>query len=460
MGLKSYIWPYADDEDKSPHRSILGQLRAIERLCLYLLGAVAVSITLYSASLWRADSFHVFALLSAAMLAALTVGGVLGFIFGIPRFLRQAEAGAMASSIEKGQGEAATVADRSYRSYVGNTNLEEVSDWLTKIIIGVGLVEAGKLVALAQDVAAKFAGEMRDVEGAGGLFTAVVVTAFSGGFLLFYLETRTRITLLLTDADAAAGLFSEGDTRPVIQSPLFNERRGADCPQKEKQPQNVEADRKFLPIPFQKLRTAADYAAWGAAQARANNLQAAIRALQEAISLNPKERRYLEMLADIQLRYNNPLAAINALSEARAKSPSEDTSLLRRELLTALYLPRPDGFIRALDIARKLLSGDTSVARDPMVHLWQASAFGQKYSWLMRNNGSTDQLAEARSGALKAVREVVQRAPEPNASARILMRDLFDPVRAARTGDDDLAVFNKDSAFRSVIIDGQIGDGD
>ena len=30
--------------------------------------------------------------------------------------------------------------------YQGNTNLEQVSDWLTKIIVGIGLVQIGHIV--------------------------------------------------------------------------------------------------------------------------------------------------------------------------------------------------------------------------------------------------------------------------------------------------------------------------
>lgn len=59
--------------------------------------------------------------------AAGAVGGFLGFLFGIPR-----ADGDVAGNI-------------SQRRYRPNTNLEQVSDWLTKILIGVGLAHFGNV---------------------------------------------------------------------------------------------------------------------------------------------------------------------------------------------------------------------------------------------------------------------------------------------------------------------------
>ena len=57
--------------------------------------------------------------------AATAVGAFLGFLFGIPRTLQ--------GNTTPGPDE---IAD-----YRPNTNLEQISDWLTKILVGVGLVK-------------------------------------------------------------------------------------------------------------------------------------------------------------------------------------------------------------------------------------------------------------------------------------------------------------------------------
>jgi len=70
----------------------------------------------------------VFGTLALIGMATLTGGFFLGFLFGIPRVLQEAD------HTQKQTGPA------RYQQRV-NTNLEQISDWLTKIIVGVGLVE-------------------------------------------------------------------------------------------------------------------------------------------------------------------------------------------------------------------------------------------------------------------------------------------------------------------------------
>lgn len=58
-------------------------------------------------------------------------GSSLGFVFGIPRTLQH--------DVPATQVEADV--DKGAVKYQINTNLEQISDWLTKIIIGIGLIE-------------------------------------------------------------------------------------------------------------------------------------------------------------------------------------------------------------------------------------------------------------------------------------------------------------------------------
>jgi len=69
-------------------------------------------------------------------LTAAITGGFLGFLFGIPR------------SLQKNEVATAVTADkpRKSRPFSNNTNLEEISDWLTKIIVGVGLIELKRIM--------------------------------------------------------------------------------------------------------------------------------------------------------------------------------------------------------------------------------------------------------------------------------------------------------------------------
>ncbi|MEV4139396.1 hypothetical protein AB0J72_45450 [Dactylosporangium sp. NPDC049742] len=128
------------------------------------------------------------ALGTAGMLAAAAAAGgaLLGFLFGIPRVLAR-DPGA--------DGEAPLGA------YAPNTNLEQISDWLTKIIIGVGLVEFGRILRAAGRGLDVVAPEL----GGGKAFSAGLVIYFVVyGFLLGWLTARIRLAPALSSADRAA----------------------------------------------------------------------------------------------------------------------------------------------------------------------------------------------------------------------------------------------------------------
>ncbi|MBQ0957910.1 hypothetical protein KAK06_02960 [Ideonella sp. 4Y11] len=74
-----------------------------------------------------------------------------------------------------------------------NTNLEQISDWLTKIIVGVSLVEADTLLIKMQAAAAfmaKSMGNAEDSAPAESLALALLVYFLATGLLGSYLLTR------------------------------------------------------------------------------------------------------------------------------------------------------------------------------------------------------------------------------------------------------------------------------
>jgi CheY-like chemotaxis protein len=141
-------------------------------------------------------------------LASMCCGGLVGFLFGIPRVLQQDGA-----AQPRGAGAAAAPAtgtsteDRaasSYRLQV-NTNLEQISDWLTKIIVGVGLIELGRAPDLLRR-ASRFIGEgFTPAPGAAMTaqsFAAAIVVYFGAvGFLGGYLMTRVYLAGAFKRAD-------------------------------------------------------------------------------------------------------------------------------------------------------------------------------------------------------------------------------------------------------------------
>jgi len=88
-----------------------------------------------------------------------SVGWLIGFLFGIPKVLQgdAAQSTATAASAQQGAGAgnaspgATAAATRAQRNkYQVNTNLEQISDWLTKIIVGLGLINLKQVPELIQ----------------------------------------------------------------------------------------------------------------------------------------------------------------------------------------------------------------------------------------------------------------------------------------------------------------------
>jgi hypothetical protein len=126
-----------------------------------------------------------------ASIAALVLGGLLGFLFGIPRYLQGSQE--VTSDTTGGPSDQGI-------PYRDNTNLEEISDWLTKILIGVGLVEisqaGGSVGRLVTNIGEGMGGgpSSRIVAGATLIYFSTI------GFLGGYLSTRMVLTSALARA--------------------------------------------------------------------------------------------------------------------------------------------------------------------------------------------------------------------------------------------------------------------
>jgi len=95
--------------------------------------------------------------------------------------------------------------------YGANTNLEQISDWLTKILVGVGLTQITKLphsLSLASEYLGKAlaSGEAGGLPSASatGLAYASLIYFPTCGFLFSYLWSRLYLAGALAEADIAA----------------------------------------------------------------------------------------------------------------------------------------------------------------------------------------------------------------------------------------------------------------
>lgn len=165
------------------------RVAAIERTALRLLAGLFAGIALSAA---LAVSHYVVGAVLGAVLAALLAGATLGFLFGIPRALTVALPGADGHAGANNGG-----------GFTHNTNLEQISDWLTKIVVGIGLVES-------QSIGIAFQGLSRQVAlewglGANGAASAgfVLLASLLFGFIGFYIWTRTAFVYYLEHNETA-----------------------------------------------------------------------------------------------------------------------------------------------------------------------------------------------------------------------------------------------------------------
>ena len=87
-------------------------------------------------------------------------------------------------------------------AYGVNTNLTDISDWLTKIIVGVGLVQLGKIRGQLKDAANFVArglvgSSSKDVSTFAPMALGIILYFVTLGFLSSYLLTRVWLPLLL-----------------------------------------------------------------------------------------------------------------------------------------------------------------------------------------------------------------------------------------------------------------------
>jgi hypothetical protein len=167
--------------------------------CLSIAAAGVVAIFIYALQ-WVPTGFvQVFGGSLMVAVAVFTAGVCLGFLFGIPRTLQGTALPppATAGTAAAGATPAVPSADsETSPAHLGtNTNLEQISDWLTKIIVGLGLINLEKLPAKIRSIVSQIA---PTVGGQYGFTLAIVLGYSICGFLLGYLLTRLYLTSAFT----------------------------------------------------------------------------------------------------------------------------------------------------------------------------------------------------------------------------------------------------------------------
>lgn len=151
------------------------------------IAALAWTVTaLSSVILYTGLDWPKIAIGALAVFAASAVSGLIGFMFGVPKG---------PSGDVEGQ-------RANYVYFRPNTNLEQVSDWLTKIIVGVGLIEFRQIGGLVVDLGRTVGtviGDLQGKPGSGTVFAIGLMAATAAiNFLVAYMWTTTTLYSVYT----------------------------------------------------------------------------------------------------------------------------------------------------------------------------------------------------------------------------------------------------------------------
>jgi CheY-like chemotaxis protein len=139
------------------------------------------------------------------MLAFASIAAIVGLIFAVPR----ARTDFSPAASER---------------YSANSNLEQISDWLTKLLVGAGLVELKSLPGAMASLG-DYLGSGLAVPNPEAFATSAVVYGIGIGFAAGYLWTRLRLRFLLekSDRDAADASKTEQVMRHLREADLTRE---------------------------------------------------------------------------------------------------------------------------------------------------------------------------------------------------------------------------------------------
>jgi len=187
--------PEGHGPDSKPRRRVLGRAMASSAL----VGPAAALVFAASGHFQPGATFwSVLAVGVMASAAALMLGALIGFLFGLPKSLGRTGSKALLAT---------------------NTNLDEVSDWITKILVGLGLVQLGKVASGIGGLASALAPGLGGGTGAHPFASGLLVYSAVDGFLLGYLWTRIVVSMRLNEAAQALEARSEVLKEPLAAAP-------------------------------------------------------------------------------------------------------------------------------------------------------------------------------------------------------------------------------------------------
>lgn len=168
------------------------KLQPVVIIAFVMLAANIAGCSTIAVAPWMSGSLYLWAM------GSLATGALVGFLFGVPRWVAA-------------KGQAAAVERTRYEP---NTNIEQLSDWLTKMLVGLGLVQLHKLGPTISEAAAVLAQGL--TLRPGRLAAPGEAQSFATGLVAYFLVAGLIQGFLLTRMFIARAWNEEAQTTPGI----------------------------------------------------------------------------------------------------------------------------------------------------------------------------------------------------------------------------------------------------
>jgi hypothetical protein len=323
------------------------------------------------------------------------VGAIIGFLFGIPRPVSASEAPPAA-----GGGAPAPPGISKGQVWQSSTNLTQVSDWLTKIIVGVGLVEANTIWTTFSGIVTGAAGALFQYRhGSPAVLGGAALGGGVFGFLFCYLFTDIIVARLIVDADASLNSVPEAARIEIAAIGADDEVLGpriSRVPQLGTlpTPEQASAAMQVMGIPLSTLSTRRDVKMWARAHAVMNDFNAAADGYMHLLGMPPDPKvptdaaLLLEAARVLYAAKRKPEAVVMAEQALRSLKTQEKVPLSLKQAIVGdtvvlrLAADVPGGWEAALRLIHdELEDKDANLPDDTSgrLHLLRALANAQKY---------------------------------------------------------------------------------
>ncbi len=401
-------------------------------------------------------------LVAAWAFAGLATGGAIGFLFGHPRIENNGTA---------------TDAKRKLKVQ-SSTSLDQINDWLTKAIVGVGLVEAKQILkfgyGLAKAIGEGLSGYCADHGGDCSAFntgfalaSAILLIFPMIGFVSSYLVTRTFITLALCRAEIAIvetgnPIDRAGVTPDQLVAAAESDRSVGFMASKDAPRPDAEVMRKLESLSLDELNDPIQIVAWAKAKIHAGEVAQAVLGFNKAVQLAPKDPGIALDYALAPLPGDTPEEKCRRLLKAyelvdATTSPALKAQIYNALTYRALYRTDSKGFEDAIKFGEEYVRNYSTDQSSGGILVNLACGYGQQLRELKKILNPTDDEKAAMKKARERALECARKAIELDERWKERLNLLWNPHHSlklaspALKSEDDLEVFADDGEFRKLL---------